>query len=469
MQRLLARAEILGMTTAVAMAALWLADARASATQGDTVAPGVRLAGVEIGGLDARALAKRAEALGHDALDRPLTLRAGEASVQTSVRELGASPVAAAAIEGAVAVGRSGDPWIDLRDRVRAARGEIDLSIGYRLVDGPALDQLLALAPEVSRPSLPTRLDLERRKVLPASSGSVLLAYDSLSSIAVGLAQGADSIDLVVQPKPAADDPLAELAQTLDVGVVLGSFDTPYRASDADRTHNLKVGAAAVDGTVLLPGERFSFNSVVGPRSAEAGYRYATGIAAGQLVDTMGGGICQISSTVFGAGFFAGLDVVRARPHSRPSSYIDMGLDSTVVYPDIDMKLANPFDFPVVLHMTVSQGKVRVEVLGPRRPYQVAFERELSEVLPYDTAWRPDDRLRTGTEALAQRGMRGFKLKRVRTLYQGGEVVKTEDWNLHYPPTREIVRRGTNPSGEVPKPKPARPLRDPAPALRIVQ
>jgi vancomycin resistance protein YoaR len=468
-RRLLAVGEGLAMASGLAMALLALHDARARALTADAVVPGVRLAGQEVGGLGTGSLRETAQALGRAALDRPLTLAAGQAEVQTSARALGADPVAEASVRSALAVGRSGDPWVDLRDRVAAARGDVDLPIGYRLVDGPALAELLALAPRVDRPSLPTRLDLERRKVLPASTGSALLAYDSLSAVAVGLAEGVERIDLVVQPKPPVEDPLAGLADALDVSVVLGSFDTPYPMSDTDRNHNLKVGSTALDGVVLQPGELFSFNEVVGPRSAEAGYRYATGIEAGELVDTMGGGICQVSSTLFGAAFFAGLEVVRARPHSRPSSYVDMGLDSTVVYPDLDLKLRNPFEFPVVLHMTVSQGKVRAEVLGPRRPYQVAFERELVEVLPHQSVWRHDATLRSGVEAVAQRGMRGFKVKRIRKLYQGGEVVKTEDWELRYPPTTEILRRGTNPNGEVPDKPKAPPLRDPAAALRIVQ
>ncbi|MEM7154844.1 MAG: VanW family protein [Myxococcota bacterium] len=469
LRRVWIAAESVGMASGMAMALLLLADTRAAALEAPTVVPGVKLAGQSVGGLQAEALSDQAHSLGTEALDRPLTLSAGEAQVETSARALGANPVADASIANALAVGRSGDPWVDLRDRVRASRGEIDLPIGYRFVDGPALTELLALAPQVDRPSLPTRIDLERRKIVPASTGSALLAFDSLSAVAVGLAEGTDRIDLVVQDKDPAEDPLADLADELNVSIVLGSFDTPYSSTDNDRTHNLKAGAAAIDGTVLLPGEVFSFNDIVGPRSAEAGYRYATGIAAGQLVDTMGGGICQVSSTLFGAGFFSGLEVVRARPHSRPSSYVDMGLDSTVVFPDIDMKLRNDFDFPIVLHMTVSQGKVRAEVLGPRRPYQVAFERELTERKPYSTVWRDDDRLREGTETVAQRGMRGYTLKRIRKLYQGGEVVKTEDWDLHYPPTTEILRRGTNPAGDVPEAKTLPPLRDPAPALRIVQ
>jgi hypothetical protein len=112
---------------------------------------------------------------------------------------------------------------------------------------------------------------------------------------------------------------------------------------------------------------------------------------------------------------------------------------------------------------------VRAEVLGPRRPYQVAFERELVEVRPYQTLWRHDPQLRSGSEAVAQRGMRGFKVKRIRKLYQGGQVVRSEDWELSYPSTTEIVRRGTNPTGPLPDKPKAPPLRDPASALRIVQ
>src|SRR5690606_26482606 len=181
--------------------------------------------------------------------------------------------------------------------------------------------------------------------------------------------------------KPPVEDPLGEIADALDVGVVLGSFSTPYSMDGdyGDRTANLKVGAAALDGHVLMPGERFSFNEVVGDRGVESGYRYAPGITGGQLVDVVGGGICQIASTVFGASFFAGLDIVHARPHSRPSGYVDMGLDATVVWDSIDLVLANPYEFPVVIHMTVSQGQVRAEILGPQRPYQIAFERTLKE------------------------------------------------------------------------------------------
>ena len=463
--------ESLLMLAAGAGVAAILAGAYEQSVAADAVYPGVKLFGEPVGGLGSQELADAASVAGERSLDRPLTLRAGDAQVETTARALGAVPTPEAAIELALSMGRSGDLLSNLKERAVARQGGVDIQVGLRFEEEAALSQLLAMAPEVDRPSLPTRLDLDKRAILPAQTGTALLPYDSLSAVALGLAGGADEVDLVVQDKPGVEDPLGEIAKDLDVGVVLGSFSTPYSMDPdkADRTHNLKVGAAAVDGTVLMPGEEFSFNRIVGERSAEAGYRYAPGITSGELVDVLGGGICQVASSLHGAVFFSGLEISRSRPHSRPSSYVDMGLDATVVYDAIDLRFRNDLDFPVVIHMTVNQGKVQAEILGPQRPHQVAFERKIDEVLPYRTIYRDDPSMMLGTTKVAQRGMRGFSVKRLRKLYAAGEVVKNESWDLHYPPTTEIIRRGTNPAGVVPEHKTRPALRDPAKELRIVQ
>jgi vancomycin resistance protein YoaR len=473
----MATAEVVALVAAGGWALTVLGGAHLAAQNADVVVPGVSVAGYEVGGLSGADLEAVALAAGFAATSQPLTLAVGDAEVETTPFELGATPDPSGAIEAALAVGRSGNPLRDLADRLHASRSvapgesEFDFPMSYRFDEERAIDRLLALAPTVETPSLPTRLDFDARKVVPAQRGTALLAYDSMSAIATGLARGADRIELVVQDKPPVEDPLEKVAGYLDISIVLGSFDTPYLQDEVnkDRSHNLKVGAAALDGTVVMPGEVFSFNEVVGDRTAENGYRYATGIEAGQLVDVVGGGICQVSSTMFGAAFFGGLGIVQAVPHSRPSDYVDMGLDSTVVYPTLDMKLKNEYDFPVVLHMTVSQGKVHAEVLGPRRPYQVTFERRLEEVRPFESVWRDDPTMRTGATKLVQRGRRGFKMKRHRKLLQGGAVVRSEEWKLEYPSTTEIHKRGTNPSGELPEDKPLPTLREPAPNLKITQ
>ncbi|WAS98650.1 VanW family protein [Nannocystis punicea] len=455
---------------AAVAAALW--QDLAAARDQDRVVAGVRLGGHDVGGLTATELPAIAETAVLTALDRKLVLAAPGVEVETTARALGAVPAPENAIAAALRVGHSGDLLADLRARDRALRGEVDLAPGFRFNEDVALEQLLALAPKVERPSLATRFDMDNRRVLPAQRGTRLSAFDSLSAVAVGLASGTGRIDLVTQPGPEVPDPWASIADGLDIGVVLAAFETPYstEAAYADRAYNLKIGAAPLDGYVLMPGATMSFNQVVGDRTGEAGYRFAAGIADGELIDTVGGGICQISSTLYGAAFFSGLDLVHSRPHSRPSAYVDMGLDSTVVYGHVDMKLKNSFDFPVVFHTRVAAGKVRVEVLGARKVFdEVAFERRVQEVLPFNTIVRNDSSLATGAETVSQRGMRGFKVARTRKLYQGGEVARTESWDLFYPPTTEILRRGTNPRGERPEGKKLQPLRDPARELRLVQ
>jgi vancomycin resistance protein YoaR len=176
---------------------------------------------------------------------------------------------------------------------------------------------------------------------------------------------------------------------------VLGHFETHYSTADKDRdrTYNLHLAASKLDGTVLLPGEIFDFNEVLGARDEANGYRVATVIADGELVDGIGGGTCQISGTLHGAVFFAGLDIVERYPHTRPSSYIKMGMDATVVYPTINFRVRNPFAFPVVLHQTVQGGVVRAEVLGPDVDQVVTLVRRIDEALRTNrTSGRPTTR-----------------------------------------------------------------------------
>ncbi len=438
----------------------------------ESVVAGVRLTGQPVGALSRERVDAVVRASTNASLDRVITLAAGNVEIPSSPRALGAKEMPEQVTDAVLAYGRSGVLWDDLQARADAVDGVVDLSIGHRVDPPAALHQLRSLAPEVERPSLPTRLDLERRQVVPPTPGTSLLAHDSISALAMGLAAGAERIELVVQDKPVpVDDRLAPLAESLDISTLLGAFSTPYALdpSQSDRTHNLEAGAHKVDGTVLMPGQVLSFNDVVGNRTEDAGYRYAPGIADGEMIDVIGGGICQISSSLHGAAFFAGLDIVEVRPHTRPSSYVDMGLDSTVVYPSLDLKLRNPYDFAVVLHMVVSQGQVRAEVLGAKRPYRVGFERDVEEVQPYRVIEREDPSLASGARVLTQRGLRGFRIVKRRRVVRDGEVVRTDTWKVDYPATTEIVQRGTNPNGTMPPPQHFPPVREPVPHLRVTQ
>jgi hypothetical protein len=165
-------------------------------------------------------------------------------------------------------------------------------------------------------------------------------------------------------------------------------------------------------------------------------------IADGELVDGIGGGTCQIAGTLHGAAFFAGLEVVQRTPHTRPSSYIKMGLDAAVAYPHVTLKLRNPFPHPVVLRETVAGGVVRAEILGPKRARIVTFIRKIDEILPFGEREVKDDRLPEGVKIITQRGIPGFKVRRYRVVREGANAVREKTIDT-YPPTQQIVRVGT--------------------------
>lgn len=320
-----------------------------------------------------------------------------------------------------------------------------------------ALPVLMRVKDELDRAPADARLDLEKKSIVAHVTGQLLDIDATLQAIDGALAEGTLSAKAKVlarEPKRRAE----ELA-SIKFDAILGQFDTKYsRAEKAeDRTYNLRLAASKLDGTVLLPGEVFDFNEVVGPRDEANGYKVATVIADGELVDGIGGGTCQVSGTLHGAAFFAGLEILERYPHTRPSSYIKMGMDATVVYPTINFRVKNPFDFPVVLHQTVSGGTMRAEILGPDIDQVVTLIRRVDEALPYEQLERPDPKLPKGAKVLSQRGIPGFRLHRYRVVRRGSHTVR-EKWRDVYPPTHQVISIGTGPQNPEKKPQD-----DPAP------
>jgi vancomycin resistance protein YoaR len=310
-----------------------------------------------------------------------------------------------------------------------------------------ALPALYKLKDAIDRAPVDARIDLETKRMLPEQPGRWLDVWGTLARIDDALAHGRDEVEAVVATKP----PRVGVAQMGDVAFadVLGWFETRYNPDKKHeaRTYNLRLAASKLDGHVIMPGETFDFNDVVGPRDEANGYRVAPVIAQGELVDGIGGGTCQIAGTLHGAALFSGLEIVERHPHTRPSGYIKMGLDATVVYPTITLRLKNGFAFPVVLHETVRDGVVRAEVLGPKRTRTVTFIRKIDEVTPFQEVERPDPKLPDGVKVLSQRGIPGFKIHRYRVVRDGPFAVR-EKWNDVYPPTTQIIRVGT---GDMPK------------------
>lgn len=379
-------------------------------------------------------------------LARPVELATAHGSVTRTWAELGA----------AIDPDEAGEARGDLA--ALAARGSLPL----RIDRDQASKALLAIKASHDVSPVDAYLDLEERQIHDDRPGQALDVWASLPALEAAARQGVARLALVNVAVPAA-----VTRQSLgidDISTVMGHHLTKFPVTDRDRNFNLKLAASKLNGVVLKPGEEWSFNATVGERSEKEGYKIAHVITAGEMVDGLAGGTCQISTTLFGAAFFAGLDIVRTTNHSRPSAYTPLGFDATVVWPNTDLKLKNPYDFPVVIHYRVANGEALVEILGKARPYdKVVFERKILESTPYATEERLDDEMPQDTTSIDQAGFNGYKLERFRRFFKGGKLVKSNKWTIEYKPVTEYVRRGTNtdPDAKAPPDKPVTRLQEP--------
>lgn len=145
---------------------------------------------------------------------------------------------------------------------------------------------------------------------------------------------------------------------------LLSEFSTRYAASNKNRTTNLILAANKINGTVLMPGETFSYNKVVGERTIEAGYKEAPIYVEGRVEDGLGGGICQITTTLYNAALFANLDIVERSNHQFVPSYVNASRDATVVYGAIDFKFKNNREYPIKITCSVSNGIANFKIFG---------------------------------------------------------------------------------------------------------
>ena len=177
--------------------------------------------------------------------------------------------------------------------------------------------------------------------------------------------------------------PIAPAVTTEDVSStlfrdVLGTFTATAKNSSSNRNTNLRLACESLNGLVLNPGDAFSYNDTLGERTAANGYRPAPSYAGGQTTDTIGGGICQVSSTLYYCVLSAELQVVTRKNHGFLPSYMPVGLDATVSWGSVDFQFKNNLDYPVRIEATASGGTTTITIWGTEtRDYEVKLESEI--------------------------------------------------------------------------------------------
>jgi vancomycin resistance protein YoaR len=439
---LLPRLCVIAALAAAGGAGGWVACARwlplEVARDPGTALPGLRIDGETVTG-DVRTFVEaRAQAL--EARRVRLVLREGDAVrpvFEGPLGELGVSVDVDAVTSRALRLGRMDDVLTRGHLADRARRGDLDIPLEPRIDPRVLLDRVLPYKEELDVPPVAARLDLEKHEIVSEHDGRALDPDGAAARLAHAAIDG--SVVEIELPFTAVEPRVTrESLARIDISHVLASFETYFsRMGDqGPRARNIEVAASHLDGAVIESGQAVSFNEIVGPRTEENGFKHAFEILKGEMVEGTGGGTCQVASTLHAIAFFGGLDIVQRLPHSRPSGYIPAGLDATVVYPIVDLKLRNPFLFPVVVHASVAGNKIKMELLGADKPVDVSFGKSVISTTPFTRKVVEDPGVTKPKRK--QKGIEGMELYRSRVLAFHDGQRKVEGGRDVYPPTTEI-------------------------------
>jgi vancomycin resistance protein YoaR len=331
-----------------------------------------------------------------------------------------------AALDEVLNYGRHGSWWERIK-QVRAGIEEghpITLDIKYNA------DKLSRLTEQwkgmIERPPSNATFNLATGKIVPHEPG-YRLESEVLEPLVLEAFKKAERgpITLPVQvlyPKITVDD-----ITNSGIREILSTYTTIFNRQDVNRTENIKVAARKTNGYILYPGKVFSFNEVVGPREKVYGFKEALEIVDGEFVSGVGGGICQVSSTLYNAVILANLNIVERYNHSKPLSYIPLGRDATVSFGDLDFKFVNNTSGPLMIMAEVDDNKLMIGILGGQPLIEkIEIKTVNQETIFPNIVKKEDASLYIGETKIDKQGKPGYSVTTIRLVQSKGQGFKRE-------------------------------------------
>lgn len=256
----------------------------------------------------------------------------------------------------------------------------------------------------------------------PEVAGYTLDDAKALDAVSVALTQDKPvEVPITQAPKKVSDEALQQITD------IVSEFSTRFPRSKVSRNTNIRTAAAKLDGVVLAPGEKLSFNETVGRRTIENGFKLAGVYKAGKHDLGIGGGICQVSSTLYNAVLLGDLKVLRRQNHSMPVAYLPVGRDATVDYGSIDLVFENTMPTPIAISSSYVPGRLTFRVLGKKDP---SLSVKIISVghKSWDTGVKTvlDPTLPAGTRKIVEKGSRGHSVSTYRLVFRNGVQVARE-------------------------------------------
>ncbi|MCE5324510.1 VanW family protein [bacterium] len=412
------------------------------------ICKGVTISNVSVSGFSRSRAERVMRAWAAKRADRRITLTALDSRWVGSVADFGAHIKWKESVDQAMAVGRKGNiigRMICVLNPTSTGKA-IDVQVA---LDHNEIEKTIAkVARSVNRPHKDAKIKVVsgRLEVDQDSVGIKLDEDRAAKVISNALRTDAMVVTLpVISDKP---DVTAEDARGIDT--LLARFTTPFNPGKVDRTHNLTLAARSINGIILKPGEEFSYNDAVGPRVLGRGFRNAPIFVKGKLEPGVGGGICQVSTTLYNTVLLAGLHIIERHPHSRTVPYVGAGRDATVAYGLRDFRFTNSNASPICILTSISRGNVAVDLYGASQEKKdvkiYTGPVRYSPPKPAETV--TDATLASGVHKVIDKGARGVRVTVYRKISQpdGADLTEVVS-NDRYPPQAKIIAVGPTQAG----------------------
>ncbi len=327
--------------------------------------------------------------------------------------------------EGSVADLPMSDLTQALAEKVSGAPEPKKFDVKYRAIPAALSDLKVSIAEAVGK-NRPARVVYENGIVVrqPEVSGFEVDETQLMAAVIAGLETEKVEIPLKEAPKAIPDDELNKITD------VVSEFSTKFPAHQTSRNTNIRLAAGKLNGSILMPGQQLSFNDTVGRRTSKGGFREAPVLKNGKHDHDIGGGICQVSTTMYNAVLLADLQIVRRNNHSIPSVYVPIGRDATVDWGNLDLIVANPTDAPIAISSSYQNGKITFRVLGKKDPsITVKIETANHHAWDRGSTMVVDKTLKPGAKKVIEKGSRGHSIDTYRVVYKDGLEIKREHLN----------------------------------------
>jgi len=392
------------------------------------IVEGVTISGINVGNLSLDQAKSAIDKENQRLLTQSVKFNVGTQSPEIKLEDLGLSVTADLALEEAYDIGRKGSFFNKVATKMTAAKG-INFDLSQKWDDQKLKDKLNQTLNGFVKPAVDASFEITNQNTMAIKSEHVGLVFDSeaLSSQIKGINIYKPISEIKVELKDQLPNLTAAQLEDQKITGLLASYTTRFDPTQTARSENVRIAAKALDMAVVKPGDTLSFNQIVGERKVESGYKDAYIIVNGQFVPGLAGGICQVSSTLYNTGLLANLPVSQRSNHDLEISYVPLGQDATVAYPNLDLKFNNNTGGYLLLRSRTSANSVTIELYGKVKPGQdVVITNTTESIIPVEEQRLVDETLAHGVSIVKQHGQPGSIVKSIRTVKVNGKVVSTE-------------------------------------------